>query len=93
MSERDKADKSFDRNLKDGEKKKVGTGERKRLKPSPEDAKAYKILGLEFETTKAEIKSAYLKLAKECHPDKHKGNKDAEKKFKEIKDAFEKLSK
>ncbi len=93
LSERDKADKSYDRNLKDGEKKKVGTGEKKKLKPSPADAKLYKILGLEFETTKAEIKSAYLDLAKKWHPDKHKGNKDAERKFKEIKDAFEKLSK
>jgi DnaJ-class molecular chaperone len=48
----------------------------------------YKILGVNESASQAEIKSAYRKLAKEYHPDKHKGDKNAEERFKEISDAY-----
>lgn len=52
----------------------------------------YKILGVSKNATKDEIKKAYRKLAVKYHPDKAKGNKEAEEKFKEINEANEVLS-
>lgn len=52
----------------------------------------YEILGLSKSASVDEIKSAYRKLSKEWHPDKHKGEKKAEEKFKEINEAYEALS-
>ncbi len=52
----------------------------------------YEILGVKKGATDKEIKSAYRKLALKWHPDKHKGEKDAETKFKEINQAYEVLS-
>jgi DnaJ-class molecular chaperone len=44
----------------------------------------YKVLGVSTTATQDEIRNAYRKLAKKLHPDLNPGNKDAEKKFKEI---------
>jgi len=52
----------------------------------------YKILGVEKTSTSAEIKKAYRALANKYHPDKAKGDKAAEEKFKEINEANEVLS-
>ena len=52
----------------------------------------YTRLGVNENATKEEIKKAYRKLALQWHPDKHKGEKDAEEKFKEINQAYEVLS-
>ncbi|MBI2634141.1 molecular chaperone DnaJ [Candidatus Peregrinibacteria bacterium] len=52
----------------------------------------YEILGVSKNASDQEIKSAYRKLALKWHPDKHKGEKDAEQKFKEINGAYEILS-
>lgn len=49
----------------------------------------YAVLGLSKGATPEEIKSAYRKKSKEWHPDKHKGDKAAEDKFKEINEAYE----
>ena len=43
----------------------------------------YKILGVEKSASKDEIKKAFRKLAHEHHPDKTKGDKTAEQKFKD----------
>lgn len=52
----------------------------------------YKTLGVERSASDQEIKKAYRKLAQKYHPDKNKGDKDAEKKFKEINESYETLS-
>lgn len=54
----------------------------------------YKVLGVDRNATEKEIKSAYRKLAREYHPDLHKGDakKGAEDRFKEINEAYEVLS-
>ncbi|NOS66993.1 MAG: J domain-containing protein, partial [Candidatus Peribacteraceae bacterium] len=52
----------------------------------------YDILGLKRGASADEIKQAYRKLSKEWHPDKHKGDKKAEDKFKEINEAYESLN-
>lgn len=52
----------------------------------------YEILGVSKNATEQEVKSAYRKLALKYHPDKHKGDKDSESKFKEINQAYEVLS-
>src|SRR5437870_6531623 len=52
----------------------------------------YEILGVKKTATDEEIKKAYRNLAKKHHPDKNKGNKEAENKFKEISEAYAVLS-
>jgi len=52
----------------------------------------YNILGVKKNATADEIKKAFRKLAKKYHPDKNKGNAQAEEKFKEIGEANEALS-
>ncbi|MBC5773374.1 J domain-containing protein [Pontibacter sp. KCTC 32443] len=51
----------------------------------------YKILGVTKSASQAEIKKAYRALAKKYHPDKNKGDKAAEDKFKDISEAYEVL--
>ena len=52
----------------------------------------YEILGVPRTASEAEIKNAYRRLALKYHPDKNKGSKEAEKKFKEIANAYSVLS-
>ncbi|HRE41450.1 MAG TPA: J domain-containing protein [Ignavibacteria bacterium] len=52
----------------------------------------YTILGVDKNATQDQIKSAYRKLAMKYHPDKTKGDKSAEEKFKEINEANEVIS-
>ena len=52
----------------------------------------YSILGVSKSATADEIKKAYRKLALQHHPDRNKGDKVAEGKFKEVTKAYEVLS-
>ena len=52
----------------------------------------YEILGVKKTADDAELKKAYRDLAKKYHPDKNKGNKEAESRFKEISEAYAVLS-
>ena len=51
----------------------------------------YETLGVKRDSSEAEIKSAYRKLARKFHPDVNK-TKEAEQKFKDINEAYEVLS-
>lgn len=52
----------------------------------------YELLEVSRNATEAEIKKAYRRLAMKLHPDRNPGDKAAEEKFKEVKEAFEVLS-
>ena len=52
----------------------------------------YEVLGLSKGADTSSIKKAYRKLAKKYHPDTNQGDKQAEKKFKEVTEAYTVLS-
>lgn len=52
----------------------------------------YEVLGVDRNATESEIKRAYRKAAKKYHPDLNPGDKEAEKKFKEVNEAYAILS-
>jgi len=52
----------------------------------------YTILGVNKNATADEIKKAYRQLALKYHPDRNKGDKEAEERFKEINEAYAVLS-
>ncbi len=51
----------------------------------------YKVLGVEKDASKEEIKKAFLKLAKKYHPDVNRTDTNAKDKFIEIKKAYDVL--
>jgi molecular chaperone DnaJ len=59
----------------------------------PKNNDYYEILGVKKDASTQEIKRAFKKLARKYHPDVNKDNqKEAEKKFKEISEAYEVLA-
>ncbi len=52
----------------------------------------YEVLGLNKGASDEEIKKAFRQQAKKCHPDLNPGDKEAEKRFKEVNEACECLS-
>lgn len=57
-----------------------------------ESSNFYELLGVAKDAQDSEIKKAYRKLAMKYHPDKNQDDEDAEKKFKEISQAYAVLS-
>jgi molecular chaperone DnaJ len=51
----------------------------------------YKTLGVAKNASAPEIKKAYRKLAQENHPDRNRGDKESEERFKEISSAYDVL--
>jgi curved DNA-binding protein len=52
----------------------------------------YEVLGVQRNASDEEIKKAYRNLARSYHPDRNPGDKEAERKFKEVQDAYDILS-
>ena len=52
----------------------------------------YETLGISKDASAADIKKAFKKKAMKYHPDRNAGDKESEKKFKEVKEAFDVLS-
>jgi len=52
----------------------------------------YKTLGVSSDASQEEIRKAYRRLAKKYHPDRNRGSKAAEQRFKEITEAHQVLS-
>lgn len=52
----------------------------------------YKALGVSEDASESDIKKAYRKLSRKYHPDLNPGDEQAEKKFKEISEAYDVLS-
>ena len=51
----------------------------------------YDVLGVDRNAGDGEIKGAFRRLAKECHPDRCNGDPNAETRFKEVNEAYEAL--
>ena len=52
----------------------------------------YEVLGVERKASEDDIKKAYRKLARQFHPDRNPGDKQAEATFKEVQEAYDLLS-
>ncbi len=52
----------------------------------------YEVLGLDKSASDSDIKKAYRRIAKDCHPDLHPDDKEAEARFKEANEAYAILS-
>ena len=60
---------------------------------SRDEMKALSVLGLESDVEYRQVRTAYRRLAKEHHPDLKQGDKEAEKRFREIQAAYDVLKK
>ncbi len=69
-----------------------GEGGGEWLKKEPRKRDYYEVLGIKKNASIEEIKKAYRKLALASHPDRHPDDKDAERRFKEVTEAYEVLS-
>src|SRR5262249_8298647 len=70
----------------------VGSRRAGRGRLSPVARDYYEVLGVARTAGEAEIKKAYRQLAMQFHPDRNRGNKEAEDRFKEVNEAYAVLS-
>lgn len=61
------------------------------MQPQMNYSDYYAVLGVDKTASENDIRKAYRRLAKQYHPDTHPGDKAADKKFKEINEAYEVL--
>ena len=66
-------------------------GRRGRLGDDVAQRDLYSVLGVDKKASPDEIKKAYRKLARQYHPDRNPGDKQAEERFKEISAAYDVL--
>src|SRR6516225_7865408 len=52
----------------------------------------YEVLGVARNASEGDIKKAYRKLARQYHPDRNPGDKQAEARFKEVQEAYDVLN-
>ena len=52
----------------------------------------YEVLGVGKDASESDLKKAYRRIAKDCHPDLHPGDQEAEARFKEANEAYAILS-
>src|SRR5438067_1356985 len=52
----------------------------------------YDVLGVKKDSTDDDIRKAHRKLARQYHPDRNPGDKQAETRFKEVQEAYDVLS-
>src|SRR5437868_3640566 len=52
----------------------------------------YEVLGVQKAASEDDIKKAHRKLARQYHPDRNPGDKQAEARFKEVQEAYDVLS-
>src|SRR5438046_790191 len=58
----------------------------------PRTSDYYEVLGVSRRATQKDIQGAFRKLARKLHPDVNPGDKEAERRFKEISEAHDVLS-
>jgi DnaJ-class molecular chaperone len=58
----------------------------------PEHKDYYQTLGVPQDVSQEDLKRAYRKLARQCHPDVNPGDKESEERFKAISEAYHVLS-
>src|SRR6202521_2401133 len=52
----------------------------------------YEVPGVARPASEADVRKAYRKLARQYHPDRNPGDKQAESRFKEVQEAYDVLS-
>jgi molecular chaperone DnaJ len=52
----------------------------------------YEVLGIPPDASEEQIRKAYRRLAMKYHPDRNRGDREAEEKFKEVQAAYETLT-
>src|SRR2546429_9806433 len=60
--------------------------------PMPKTRDYYEVLGVSRSASQKEIQSAFRKLARKLHPDVNPGDREAERRFKEVSEAHDVLS-
>lgn len=71
---------------------KKSKAEKRRYMAQRPNTDPYEVLGVPRDADAAAIKSAYRAAAKKHHPDRNRGDEDAERRFKEISEAYDVLT-